>query len=148
MFESWMLKTLLFFRTKVTELNLIFSVGYLLTCSKCGAYLSKYGILTSWGKEFVLTNRFWICKNYWTYLWVGKHLVEGSNVCCLWKICFLTRLKKGIPLCLKHWFQSHVFHLNQAINKISLLCYNYCVVFIDASLYKVKLIDAFKSNSI
>ena len=53
-------ESITFFRTKVTELNLIFSGGYLLTCSKCGAYFSKYGILTSWGKEFVLTliNRF------------------------------------------------------------------------------------------
>ena len=81
-------------------------------------------------------------------MWVGEHLVEGNKVCYLWKICFFTRLKKGIPLCLKHWFQSHVFHLNQAINNLSLLCYNCCVVFIDASLYKVKLVDAFKSNSV
>lgn len=80
-------------------------------------------------------------------MWVGEHLVEGNKVCYLEKFVSLQGLK-GIPLCLKHWFQSHVFHLNQAINKISLLCYNYCVVFIDASLYKVKLVDAFKSKSI
>ena len=115
-----------FFPHQSNRIEFDFFRGYLLTCSKCGAYLSKYGILTSWGKDFGLTNRFWICKNYWTYMWVGEPLVEGSKVCYLWKICFFTKLKKGIPLCLKHWFQSHVFYLNQAINKISLLCLLCC----------------------